>query len=100
MSVKPIHVFAKWTVKPGQLETVLTIVKELHAKSIEEKGNLFYNVLQDNSNPNILILFEEYSDETALTRHPNAANYLEAVVEKIRPLLNDRDVILTTPLEV
>jgi (4S)-4-hydroxy-5-phosphonooxypentane-2,3-dione isomerase len=100
MSVKPIHAFAKWTIKPGQLETVLTIVKDLHARSIEEKGNLFYNVLQDNSNPNILVLFEGYTDEAALTQHRNASYYIEAVVEKIRPLLAGREVILTTPLEV
>jgi (4S)-4-hydroxy-5-phosphonooxypentane-2,3-dione isomerase len=100
MSVKPIHAFAKWTIKPGQLETVLTIVKDLHARSIEEKGNLFYNVLQDNSNPNILVLFEGYTDEAALEQHRNASYYIEAVVEKIRPLLAGREVILTTPLEV
>ena len=100
MSVKPIHAFAKWTIKPGQLETVLSIVKDLHARSIEEKGNLFYNVLQDNSNPNILVLFEGYTDEAALTQHRNSSYYIEAVVEKIRPLLADREVILTTPLEL
>jgi quinol monooxygenase YgiN len=100
MSGKPIHTFAKWTVKPGQLDTVLAIVNDLHAKSIEEKGNLFYNILQDNSNPNILVIFEGYTDEAALTQHRNASYYIEAVVEKIRPLLKDREVIVTTPLEV
>jgi len=72
MSVTPIHVFAKWKVRPGQLENVLLILKKLKAKSIQEKGNLFYQVHQDSSDPNTLILFEGYSDDSALTLHRNA----------------------------
>ena len=100
MSVTPIHVFAKWKVRPGQLENVLLILKELKAKSIEEKGNLFYQVHQDNSDPNTLILFEGYSDDSALTLHRNAEYYIQAVAEKISTLLTDREVILTTPIEI
>ena len=72
MSVAPIHVFAKWNVRPGQLENVLLILKGLKAKSIYEKGNLFYQVHLDDSNPNTLILFEGYSDDSASTLHRNA----------------------------
>src|SRR4029077_15971772 len=97
MSVTPIHVFAKWKVRPGQLENVLLILKELKAKSVQEKGNLFYQVHQDNSDPNTLILFEGYSDDSALTLHRNAGYYIQAVVENMRTLLTDREGILTTP---
>lgn len=100
MELKPIHTFAKWMVKPGQLETVLSIVKELRAKSIVEKGNLFYNILQDNSNTNIVILLEGYTDQAALDQHRNSAHYHGLVIEKISPLLIDREVILMTPLEL
>ena len=100
MSATPIHVFAKWKVKPGQLENVLSIRKELKAKSVQENGNLFYQIHQDNSDPNTLILFEGYSDDSALTLHRNAGYYEQAVVESIAPLLTDREVILTTPIEI
>ena len=100
MSVTPIHVFAKWQIKPGQRENVLSILKELRAKSIQEKGNLFYQVHQDNSDPNTLILFEGYSDDAALTLHRNAGYYIQAVAEDIRPLLADREVIVATPVEI
>ena len=100
MSATPIHVFAKWKVKPGQLENVLSILKELKAKSIQEKGNLFYQVHQDNSDPNTLILFEGYVDHSALGLHRNAEYYKQAVVENIAPLLQDREVTLTTPIEI
>ena len=100
MSVTPLRVYAKWKVRPGQLENVLSMLKELKAKSVHEKGNLFYQVHQDNSDPNTLILFEGYSDDSALTLHRNAGYYKQAVVEKIATLLTDREVILTTPIEI
>jgi len=100
MSGTPIHVFAKWKIRPGQLENVLLILKELKAKSIQEKGNLFYQVYQDNSDPNTLILFEGYSDDSALTLHRNAGHYKQAVVENMNMLLTHREVILTTPIEI
>src|SRR5215469_15143464 len=99
MSVTPTHVFAKWKVRPGQLENVLLILKELKAKSIQEKGNLFYQVHQDSSDPNTLILFEGYSDDSASALHRNAEYYIQAV-ENIRALLVDREVILTTPVAI
>src|SRR5215475_12160709 len=100
MSGTPIHAFAKWKVRPGQLENVLLIPKELKAKRIQEKGNLFYQVHQDNSDPNTLILSEGYSDDSVLTLHRNAGYYIQAVVENIGTLLTDREVILTTPVEI
>ena len=100
MSATPIHTFAKWKVKPGQLENVLSILKELKAKSVQEKGNLFYQVHQDNSDPNTLILFEGYSDDSALTLHRNAGYYKQAVIERAAPLLADREVILAIPIEI
>lgn len=100
MSVTPIHVFAKWKVRPGELENVLLILKELKAKTVQEKGNLFYQVHQDNSEPNTLILFEGYFDDSALALHRNAGYYKQAVVESIPMLLTDREVILTTPIEI
>ena len=84
MSVTPIHVFAKWKVRPGELENVLLILKELKANSIQEMGNPFYQVHQDNSDPNTMILFEGYSDESALALHRSAGYYIKAVVEDIR----------------
>src|SRR5262249_13124797 len=100
MSGTPIHVFAKWKVRPGQLENVLLILKELKATSIQEKRNLFYHVHLDNLDPNTLILLEGYYDDSALTLHRNAGYYNQAVAEKMRTLLTDREVILPTLVEI
>ena len=99
MSVTPIHVFAKWKVRPGELENVLLILKELKANSIQEKGNPFYQVHQDNSDPNTMILFEGYSDESALALHRSAGYYISRR-RGHQTLLMDREVILTTPVQI
>ncbi|GAA4320367.1 putative quinol monooxygenase [Mucilaginibacter gynuensis] len=97
---QPIHVFAKWQVKEGQLDTVLNLLPEVVKKSSSEDGNLFYNLLQDNSDANTLILFEGYKDEVALAEHRNSDHFQTIVIGKIIPLLEAREVILTTPLAI
>ena|SRR6218665_2209843 len=98
MSQKPVHVFAKWQVKDGQLSTVLPLLEEVTKKSTEEAGNLFYKVHQSNSDANTLILFEGYSNEAAVAEHRNTAHFQEIVIGKIVPLLESREVTLTTPI--
>ncbi|TDQ09480.1 putative quinol monooxygenase [Pedobacter metabolipauper] len=99
MSQKPIYAFAKWRVKEGQLDTVLNLLTEVVKKSTGEEGNLFYKVHQSNSDANTLILFEGYNDEEALEEHRNSEHFQKIVVGEIVPLLQDREVILTTRLD-
>jgi len=98
MSQKPIHAFAKWQVKEGQLDTVLNLLTDVVKKSSQEKGNLFYKVHQSNSEANTLILFEGYKDEAALAEHRNSEHFQTVVVGQIVPLLEAREVIVTTQL--
>ena len=100
MSQKPIHVFAKWRVKQNQLDTVLNLLAEVAEKSSREEGNLFYKVHQSHSDTNTLILFEGYKDEAAVTTHRNSEHFQSLVIERIVPLLEDREVIVTTELFV
>ncbi|RYG17856.1 MAG: antibiotic biosynthesis monooxygenase [Chitinophagaceae bacterium] len=94
----PIHVFATWKVKEGNIETVLEILKTVSAESIKEAGNLFYKIHQSNADANTIVLFEGYTDEAALDEHRNAAHYKDLVAEQIIPLLDTRQVILTSPV--
>ena len=98
MSKQAIHVFAKWQIKQGELITVLNLLPEVVEKSKSEEGNLFYEILQDNSDVNTLILFEGYKDEDALAEHRNSEHFQTIVIGKIVPLLKNREVNLTTPL--
>jgi quinol monooxygenase YgiN len=98
MSEKPVYTFAKWRVKEGQLETVLSLLVELTAKSTAEEGNLLYKIHQSNLDANMLILFEGYKDESALAEHRKSEHFQTLVIEKIIPLLDDREIVITTQL--
>lgn len=98
MNKQSIHVFAKWQITEGELNTVLDYLPELAEKSTAEPGNLYYKVYQDNADPNSIMLAEAYQDEEALTAHRNSKHYQDIVVAKIVPLLKERQVMFTHEL--
>ncbi|AYL97786.1 putative quinol monooxygenase [Mucilaginibacter celer] len=100
MEQQPVYVFAKWTVKQGELNTVLSLLAEVAQKSTAEEGNLFYNIHQSNTGPDTLILAEAYKDEAAVAAHRETAHFQNIVVGKIVPLLAEREVILTTRIDL
>jgi len=93
---KPVYTFATWRVKDGQLDSVLSVLAELSVRSSAEPGNLVYKVHQSNSDASTLVLFEGYRDELALEEHRKSEHYQALVVEKIIPLLQDREIVITT----
>ena len=100
MKNEAIHAFATWQIKDGQLETVLNLLTEVRKQSLAEEGNLFYEVHQSQTDVNTLILFEGYKDETALDAHRSSHHFQTLVVGKIVPLLQTREVVLTSPLNL
>ncbi len=98
MSQQPVYVFAKWRVKEGNVDTVLHLLTEAAKKSTAEEGNLFYNIHQSNTDVNTLVLSEAYKDEAALAAHRESVHFQTLVVGRIVPLLEEREVILTSRL--
>ena len=94
----PVHVFATWRVREGQLENVLKILRTVSEESRKENGNLFYRIHQSTSDKNTLILFEGYKNETAIADHRDSVHFQELVLGQIVPLLENREIALTTPL--
>lgn len=94
----PVHVFATWKVKEGQIENVLNILKTVHNESIKENGNMFYKVHQSNSDINTILLFEGYINEAAVAEHRNSAYFQHLVLGQIVPLLENREIVLATPV--
>src|SRR5690606_14009513 len=100
MNQEHIYTFAKWQVKDGQLGAVLKLLAEVAKKSIEEKGNLFYKIHQSNSDANTLILFEGYTNGSAVEEHRSSAYFQNLVVGQIIPMLENREVILASQLNL
>jgi autoinducer 2-degrading protein len=97
MSESTIHSFAKWQVKPAQLTEVIELLKKVVGESVKEEGNLFYQVNQSNTDPN-LIIYEGYKDEAALQKHRESPYFQNIVVGQIVPMLENREVILARQL--
>ena len=97
---QPIFIFAKWQVKNGELQTVLDLLPSLIEKSTSEEGNIFYKIYQDNSDINTLILNESYKDMASIEAHKNSEHYQEIAVKQIIPLLENREVILASELDL
>ena len=98
MATTPVHVFARWKVKDGNMATVLKLLEIARSKSLKEKGNLFYMIHQSQADANTLVLFEGYVDAAAQQAHMNASHFKMVIVDQIVPLLEAREVILTTPI--
>ena len=96
---EPVFIFAKWQIKDGQLSTILDLLPTLMEESKKESGNLFYNIFQDKTEPNTLILHESYKDMASIESHKNSDHYQNIAVKQIIPLLENRDVILATKLD-
>lgn len=96
---KPILVFATWKVKEGELDTVLNLLKTVHNETIKEEGNMFYKIHQSTADVNALVLFEGYTNEAAVAKHRDSIHYQCIVVKEIMPLLENREVVVTTSLE-
>jgi len=98
MNETTIQTFAKWQVKPEQLNVVIKLIGQIVAASTKEEGNLFYQVYQKSDDPNMLLLFEGYKDEVALQKHRDSTHFKNIVVNQIVPMLESREVILGHPL--
>jgi len=100
MNQQTINVFAKWQVKEGKLNTVLDLLAEVAKQSRAEEGNLFYKINQSSTDANTLLLFEAYKDEAAVADHRGSAHFQTIVVGQIVPLLENREVFVTTELGI
>ena len=98
MSNMPVFTFATWRVKEGQLSALLEILPELIAASTSEEGNVVYQIYQSTTDANTVILFESYRDESALAEHRNSEHFKTLVVGEIVPLLEERQIIVTSQL--
>jgi quinol monooxygenase YgiN len=70
--------FAKVTVKPGEVERFLKYLEADWRGSLGEEGCIRFDVLRDGSDPHVFYLYEVYTDDAAYERHKEAP-YLKAM---------------------
>ena len=62
-------------VKPEHIEDFISATIENHRNSIQEPGNLRFDVLQNASDPSSFTLYEAYRTEEDAAAHKNTAHY-------------------------
>lgn len=72
MHVTLVHVH----VKASALRDFIEASRANHEASIQEPGNLRFDVLQDPQDPKHFILYEAYRDAEAAAAHKETAHYL------------------------
>ena len=72
MIVTVVNVF----VKPENIEQFIKATVENHRHSIQEKGNLRFDVLQHRDDPSSFTLYEAYESDEAAAAHKKTAHYL------------------------
>jgi len=73
MQVTCVSVF----VKPEHIRDFIAATAENHRGSIQEPGNLRFDVLQSAENPARFCLYEAYASETAAAAHKQTPHYLK-----------------------
>ncbi len=63
-------------VKPEHLEDFIRATVENHQHSVQEPGNLRFDVLQSKDDPSRFILYEAYATEEAAAAHKSTPHYL------------------------
>jgi quinol monooxygenase YgiN len=79
-----------WTVKEGDLDTVLDAIRQVAAPSRQEPGVRVYQPYRDPDKPNVIRLFEVYDDEAAFKIHCDSEHFQKWVLGTAVPLLEDR----------
>ena len=92
------ELIVKWKIKETATAAVLQLLPELAEKTKKEPGNISYAIYQSESDPNEIILHEQYLDEQALDFHKNSAHYQAIVAGKIIPQLELREVAFVKQL--
>lgn len=91
-----IVVIARWSPGPGDRETVLGALAELVAASRAEPGCLGYQDFHpEGTDRGDIVLMERYADHQALDAHRDSDHFRSLALERILPLLQDREVVVT-----
>mgnify|MGYP001235060028 CR=1 FL=1 len=73
-------------VKPEMVERFKEVFLPNHLGSINEEGNVRFDVLQDADEPTCFMIYEAYRDEQAMLAHKQTAHYLQCV-EDLKPIM-------------
>lgn len=72
-----ITVIAKLPIKEGKMEEAIGEFKALISKVAKEEGTVLYCLNKEKSNPNTLVVVEQYKDKDAFNFHSSTPHFKE-----------------------
>ncbi|MDF2723341.1 MAG: Antibiotic biosynthesis monooxygenase [Paenibacillus sp.] len=72
-----IVTIVKVYVKPEHVESFIAATVENHQGSVQEPGNLRFDILQHRDDPAAFTLYEAYESDEASARHKETPHYLK-----------------------
>jgi len=87
-----ITLIARYYVKPGNVEAVLDALRRMAPLVAEqEPGCLIYRVNRSDDDGNLLLLYEEYEDESSFLGHRETPHFKQLIEGTVVPLLERRE---------
>ena len=76
----PYVIAATWTVKPGEVETVLDLLERNAAESRQEPGCILFWIHRAVDDPRTFFLYEQYESQDALAAHSQTEHFQRYVL--------------------
>lgn len=77
--MKTLKIVAKVTVTPDTRKDVLSAILKCAERSRAEDGNIYYDVTEHVTNPDIIVILEEWKSQAAIDFHNTTPHFRELV---------------------
>ena len=89
-------VVGSYKIAPEDVAAFVDIAKKMHAYSTASKGNLFFSVAEDVTEPGLMRLCEGWADQAALYAHAESQGFKDLTAEAQKLNILDRKIYITT----
>lgn len=94
----PVTVLATYRAAPGNEGAVAAALVAYTPLTRAEPGCVAFTAHKSADDPRVFVLYEQYRDRAALDAHVASEHYGVIARERIRPLLEHRNVSILQPL--
>lgn len=90
---------ARYRCKPGRGDLVQETLRQMSAAvAASEPSCVVYRVSRSLDDPDVFVLYEEYTDEDALLAHRETDHFRDLIEATVVPELDSRDREVLTPI--
>jgi autoinducer 2-degrading protein len=94
LSADAVVVVAQYQARAGEEDTVATLLADYTTLVRAEPGCVAFSAHRALEDPGAFVLYECYRDQAAFDQHVMSAHFGTVARDRIRPLLEGRDVTL------